>query len=142
MKLSISLAIFLAVSLAAPVSALAADTKSKTDAWGVVIQPKDPKEIISQFDRNKDGKIDRTEYTLGIVAFFIQLDKNDDGFLTPNEVPGMKPEAFKAIDTDGDGKISDYEFVTSDALKFEKVDANSDGFITADEIAAYQRSRG
>ena len=122
-------------------SAAAQDKKASTDAWGVVIQPRDPQKIIELFDRNKDGKVDRTEFTLGIVAFFVELDKNNDGFLTPDEVPGMKEEAFKAVDTDKDGKISDYEFVTADALKFEKIDANSDGYITADEIAAYQKSR-
>ncbi|MEM9684066.1 MAG: hypothetical protein AAF942_12430, partial [Pseudomonadota bacterium] len=121
--------------------ATAQDKKASTDAWGVVIQPRDPQKIIEMFDRNKDGKIDQTEYTLGIVAFFIRLDKNDDGFLTRDEVPGMKDEAFDMVDADKDGKISDYEFVTSDALKFDRVDTNSDGYITADEIAAYQKSR-
>lgn len=121
--------------------AAAQGKKSSSDAWGVVIQPRDPNEIVKMFDRNKDGKVDQTEYTLGIVAFFIRLDENDDGFLTRDEVPGMKDQAFDTVDADKDGKISDYEFVTSDALKFEKVDANADGFITADEIAAYQKSR-
>jgi Ca2+-binding EF-hand superfamily protein len=118
-----------------------AAAKTTDDAWGVAVKPRNPAEIITIFDENKDGKIDQIEYSVRIVIFFTKLDKNRDDFLTPGEVPGMSNTAFNEVDKNNDGKLSTYEFVTADSLKFSALDANGDGFISADEIRSYLEKR-
>ena len=124
-----------------PVLAQESGAKISKDAWGVVVQRKKAAEIIKFFDQNDDGKIDLTEYTLRIVAYFIKLDKNDDDFVPPDEIPTLHKRAFDEMDQNKDGKLSGYEFATAKSLDFEKIDANKDGFITLDEAAAYLAKR-
>ena len=40
--------------------------------------------FIAKFDKNGDGKVDRTEFT---GAHFSTFDKNGDGFIEPHEAP-------------------------------------------------------
>ena len=115
----------------------AAAKEGSDDAWGVVVKPQKAEEIVRKFDENGDGKIDRTEFSLRIVRFFNDLDRNRDDFVTRDEIPGLSKSAFDAIDANKDGKISAYEFVTADSLKFEAIDTDNDGFITVEEVAAY-----
>ena len=41
--------------------------------------------IVTQLDRNKDGKVSGDEYRAPIVARFDALDKNRDGVINPSE---------------------------------------------------------
>ena len=41
---------------------------------------------FSQVDKNGDGKIDKAEFVADAEAFFKILDRNSDGFLSPNEI--------------------------------------------------------
>jgi hypothetical protein len=42
---------------------------------------------LKALDANHDGFVDQTEYDAGSVASFKHMDKNNDGFLTPDEMP-------------------------------------------------------
>ena len=86
---------------------------------------------------------------------FSTLDKNQDGFVTTDEVPEDKQAKFeqmvKTFDKNGDGKLSREEFsatrevgpvVRPDAAAiFEQQDANRDGKLTADEIPEEHRGK-
>jgi EF hand len=109
-------------------------SNSATDAWALVVQPGDTASVVKFFDQNGDGKIDRTEHTIRIVAFVSKVDKNRDNVLTADELPRLDKRTFGEIDKDKDGKLSAYEFVTAKALQFEAIDASHDQFITAEEI--------
>ena len=43
--------------------------------------------FIVKFDKNKDGKVDNTEFT---GSHFKEMDKNGDGFIEPHEAPEGK----------------------------------------------------
>lgn len=140
-QIVVSFLIAWGASYSDPVLAQEPGAKVSKDVWGVVVERKKAAEIVKFFDENGDGKIDLTEYTLRIVAYFIKLDKNDDDFVTPDEVPTLEKRAFDEMDQNKDGKISGYEFATAKSLNFEKIDTNKDGFITVDEVAAYLAKR-
>jgi EF hand len=110
-----------------------------TDAWALVVTPGDTASIIKFFDANGDGKIDRTEHTMRIVAFVSKVDKNRDDALSPDELPRLDKRVFDQIDKNSDGKISAYEFMTAETLQFDVIDANHDQFITADEITEHMK---
>ena len=41
---------------------------------------------FKQADKNNDGKIDKAEFVADADAFFVLLDRNHDGVLSPNEI--------------------------------------------------------
>lgn len=114
-------------------------TNASCGTWGVVVKPRDPREIVRVFDENGDGKIDQTEYSTRIVNFFLKLDKKKNDFLTPDEVSGLGKDQFDEIDQNKDGKLSTYELLTAKSMSFGAIDTNSDRYITIDEIAAKQK---
>ncbi|MBI3839760.1 MAG: EF-hand domain-containing protein [Planctomycetia bacterium] len=94
------------------------------------------------------------------AAMFAQLDTNQDGQLTSDEIPAEKKRLFERLlrlaDKNGDGKLSRDEFTAGiqrkperpDAAKtagdagerpspeemFKRLDANGDGKVTLDEV--------
>jgi len=48
------------------------------------------KRMMMRLDKDGDGKVSRTEFPGGDEGF-AKLDKNKDGFITPDEVEGMEP---------------------------------------------------
>jgi Ca2+-binding EF-hand superfamily protein len=50
---------------------------------------------ILGMDKDGDGKVSRDEFT-GPPANFDRFDANKDGFITPDELPGPRPEPGKA----------------------------------------------
>ncbi|MFN0139456.1 MAG: hypothetical protein ACKVQW_05140 [Pyrinomonadaceae bacterium] len=47
---------------------------------------------VKDFDANKDGKIDSTEFQSAIDASFVRFDKNGDGSVDPNEIQRPRPD--------------------------------------------------
>jgi Ca2+-binding EF-hand superfamily protein len=91
-------------------------------------------------DKNNDGRL--TPEELPNPALFRQLDKNGDGIVTLDEVKGnaaggpVDMEArFKAMDKNGDGKLTADELPNPALLK--QLDKNGDGTVSLDEANAY-----
>jgi Ca2+-binding EF-hand superfamily protein len=102
-------------------------------------------ERLRAMDKDGDGKVSKAEFT-GRPQMFERLDRNRDGFLSRDELPGgnlgaatkgQPARRLRAMDKDGDGKISKEEF-TGRPQMFERLDKNKDGFITRDELPAGQ----
>ncbi len=82
-----------------------------------------------------------------------ELDMNQDGNLSKDEVTAHRAEKFSSADTNGDNLISADEFATftaaererkraeREAKRFAKLDADGDGFVTAEEHAALADER-
>jgi len=49
-------------------------------------------DLMTKFDANKDGKIEKSEWT-GPPYLFTRLDKNKDGVIVKKEVPSRIPSA-------------------------------------------------
>lgn len=67
---------------------------------------------------------------------FARLDKNRDGFVTPDEFPKRRPERVAGLDADKDGKVSRSEMVEGSLHRFDKLDANKDAQVTPEERRA------
>ncbi len=83
---------------------------------------RDIRPIFDQFDENKDGRIDRTEFRVGIVAVFEKLDANGDNGLDRDELPSVASLDFKRADSNDDGRLSAFEFTDSSFMKFDRFD--------------------
>ncbi len=111
----------------------------------------------AKLDANGDGVVDRTEAANHprLAGNFEQMDKNQDGKLSQEEMPprgerargksGHKArEMMNKLDSDQDGRISRAESAAGEgrlAGRFDEMDANQDGFIdtTDREIRGQQR---
>jgi len=82
----------ISVSLAIFSGSVFAAEPAKPKPAGLESQPPDAKKkpnmnqiaFIAKFDKNGDGKVDRTEFT---GSHFPTFDKNGDGFIEPHEAP-------------------------------------------------------
>ena len=98
---------------------------------------------MMRYDTNKDGVVDRTEWTTGQEARFKQLDTDKDGKLTKDELfsrtrqaPGTvlpsdrtlerQDSFFRRMDTDRDGTISKTEFMSQADRNFARCDTDKD----------------
>ncbi len=120
--------------------------------WMLSSQP-----VFQLLDFNGDGRLSQAE--IGQLSpRFVELDRNDDGTIAPNELPlvvslrasrsdrrletfasaGPASETandtdwFSAMDTNRDGNINRSEFL-GDASDFERLDLNLDGFVSRAE---------
>jgi len=100
-------------------------------------------------DVNRDGKVSLEEFTANMERnAFDNLDKNKDGFITPEEWSGAdfieekekEREIYKAIDKNAKKRISFPEF-SNYADKYSNIeeafmiqDKNKDGGLSPDEI--------
>jgi hypothetical protein len=98
--------------------------------------PSDPDEIFALFDTNGDDVIDRTEFDVNKIQVISAFDANRNGRIERDEVR-ISDENFQAADRDGDGQISGYEFNESPFGKFEALDADGDGLVTREEFRAF-----
>ena len=114
---------------------------------------------IMRYDTNKDGVVDRAEWTAGQEARFKRLDTNGDGKLTQDELFARTPAVgnsvlptdrqaqrqsayFQRLDTDKDGFVSFAEFMVQADRNFARCDVNKDGRTDTNECRqALQRSR-
>jgi hypothetical protein len=112
---------------------------------------------VMRYDTNKDGVVDRAEWTAGQQARFKRLDANGDGKLTQDELFARTPAVgnsvlpsdrqaqrqsayFQSLDTDKDGVVTLVEFMALGERNFARCDLNKDGRIdTAECRQALQR---
>ncbi len=72
---------------------------------------------------------------------FQKADKNNDGYLTKDEVGAERWEHIKIADVNNDNKVSQQEMKQAFAGmrpgdRFQKADKNNDGYLTEDEVGA------
>lgn len=84
---------------------------------------------------------------------FEELDLNNDGQVTLEELEGQQAARFAAADTDGDGALSEAELLARAEERagdratrmvtrmLERLDANEDGLIQADEMPERENDR-
>jgi len=82
-------------------------------------------DYLSRMDIDGDGRISLAEYQDWMSYAFDAMDRNRDGTLTPDELPGGKG---KPVTREG--------YRARIAATFNKQDANRDGFLDARELAA------
>ncbi len=129
------------------------------------------KDEWQKWDANKDGLIDRKEWTTyyrdynkrrieaqatrasnaksaapgskAIIKIIIEEDEEivPSTYHVGGKLPAGLPAWFAERDTDGDGQVSLYEWRLGkkDVAEFLKMDRNDDGFLTAEEMLHYQR---
>jgi Ca2+-binding EF-hand superfamily protein len=82
--------------------------------------------------------------------WFKSHDRDNDGYLTADEVIGYELKLMKRADKSGDGKLSLREFIAGippdqpDEIdryrrRFKAMDADHDGFVTPDEMTSFYR---
>ena len=68
---------------------------------------------------------------------FNRYDKNKDGKLTRTEVLATRVKAFQKLDTNHDNLLSFEEWAVKTANRFSEMDANGDGTVTRAEFDAF-----
>lgn len=89
--------------------------------------------VFSILDVDGDKKVTNTEFVLRKIDAFMAPDRNEDNYLTEDEVL-IAPEQFGLIDRNNDGKISGVEFIDSDYGQFGPYDADRDGKVDLQEL--------
>ncbi|EDY17042.1 Calcium-binding EF-hand-containing protein [Chthoniobacter flavus Ellin428] len=110
--------------------------------------------IISQFDRDHDGNVDINEWQNGANDGFVEMDKDQDGFISESEVDALSDDISEEIgrlgaaaavvlikkilftfDTDHDHRISKAEYEAGCTALFKLLDTNHDKLLTKAELA-------
>lgn len=82
-------------------------------------------QYLARMDVDRDGRVALSEYQAWMGYAFEKMDRNQDGQLTPDELPG------------GRGKpVSLVAHRETLAAAFHRQDGNRDGFLSARELAA------
>lgn len=84
---------------------------------------------MMRYDANKDGFVDRSEWSAGQDARFKQLDTDKDGRLSKDEMFSQTRQA------PGQVMPNDRQLERQDRF-FQQVDRNRDGFVSKDEFTA------
>jgi Ca2+-binding EF-hand superfamily protein len=95
-------------------------------------------------DSDKDGAVTRQEFLSHRSAQFARFDRNDDGYLSSNDVPrfarrranGKGQTLAAEFDSNGDGRVTRAEFVDGPTLGFDRMDANGDDVVARAEFEA------
>ncbi len=133
-------------------------------------EPPSPEELattLMAFDRNKDGRLSKSEAPERLQGLFARLDENSDGVLTADEIkkgaaaqplqtpargrgegregegrggPPRRDPFYSALDKNGDGVLSADE-ITGAAAALKALDANGDGVIGMEEVFPPGRGR-
>lgn len=105
-------------------------------------------DFVRSFDANKDGKIDRGEFTRAYEAMFEIMDVSGDGAIDSREFMRDPAQAFansarraettvRLYDADEDERLSPYEAPFWSSV-FQRADANKDGFVDVKELTQIQ----
>ncbi len=112
---------------AAAISALLLALSGAGTAAAQVVRASD---YLARMDVDGDGRVSLVEYQDWLSYAFDAMDRNRDGVLTPDELPGGKPAR-------GPGRtITRTEHRARLAAAFNRQDANRDGSLDASELAA------
>lgn len=84
-------------------------------------------------DMDGDRKVTFKEFAYRKMEAFSVPDRNEDGYLTEDEVL-LTPEQFDQADRDGDGAIRLLEFIDSRYGQFEIYDADRNGKVDLQEF--------
>jgi hypothetical protein len=107
-------------------------------------KPARPPSGVMRYDTNKDGAVDRAEWTAAQEARFKRLDANGDGKLTQDELFARTPAAgssvlptdrqmqrqsayFQRLDADKEGTVTLAEFMLQADSNFARCDLDNDG---------------
>ncbi len=123
---------------------------------------------FNAYDRNRNGFVTRQELRASTIASrknsskrarkgsFAQLDRNNDGFISKNEMPKQMKRKRLLYDINNDGRFSKHEFLqmrkgkvhgrTSYGAKtktqsFNQFDRNRDGIISKHEMTGVYRNK-
>lgn len=98
--------------------------------WAPAVQAQvsDTASYLQRMDSDGDGKVSEAEYLQWMLYAFDRMDRNGDGVLSADELPGGKGRA-----------ITREQQRQTIAQRFHKQDANGDGFLDARELAAPPR---
>jgi Ca2+-binding EF-hand superfamily protein len=120
---------------------LRAQTQDPNDDWQNRPQFDDwTAEGFRYLDRNRDGRVSRTEWSHD-RASFTRADRNGDGVLTRAEFlatesvseESPREERFETLDANNNGRIERYEWRGRDE-RFDTLDRNNDGVISRVEM--------
>ncbi|MFE3972035.1 hypothetical protein CR919_07370 [Stenotrophomonas sp. LMG 10879] len=98
--------------------------------WAPAVQAQvsDTTSYLQRMDSDGDGKVSEAEYLQWMLYAFDRMDRNGDGVLSGDELPGGKGRA-----------ITREQQRQTIVQRFHKQDANGDGFLDARELAAPPR---
>ncbi|MCF7221783.1 hypothetical protein [Marilutibacter chinensis] len=82
-------------------------------------------DYLSRMDGDQDGLVSLAEYQDWMSYAFVRMDRNGDGILTADELPGGRGDPVSLI-----------EHRAKLARTFLRQDQNRDGFLDARELAA------
>lgn len=85
-------------------------------------------DYLAKMDADGDGRVSLTEYQDWMTYAFDGMDRNRDGVLTPDELPGGKGRP-----------LTRSEHRARLAERFRRQDVDRDGFLDAKELAAPPR---
>jgi hypothetical protein len=85
-------------------------------------------EYLVRMDSDQDGRIALGEYQAWMSYAFEGMDRNHDGILMPDELPGGRGQPISLV-----------EHRDTLAERFRRQDADRDGYLNAQELAAPPR---
>jgi len=92
-------------------------------------------DMVGQMDKDKDGKVSKSEWT-GDPKAFAKYDKNSDGSIASDEKPSGMP-TLDLLDKNSDGKVTKDEFPADAAADmFNQFDKDKNGSLNESEIAS------
>ncbi|HZH43160.1 MAG TPA: hypothetical protein VEY50_03635 [Lysobacter sp.] len=97
-------------------------------AAGAAAQVREAGDYLTRMDSDRDGRIALAEYQAWMGYAFERMDRNRDGVLMPDELPGGRGR-----------QVSLAAHREALAATFRRQDTNRDGFLDARELAAPPR---
>jgi len=97
-------------------------------AGAATAQVTDSNEYLKRMDSDGDGRVSLAEYLAWMSYAFDQRDRNGDGVLSADELPGGRGKPVRRAD-----------HIATLSERFRKQDANGDGYLSAKELLAPPR---
>jgi Ca2+-binding EF-hand superfamily protein len=124
-------------------------TRPEIEASVLAQRTKHVSELITQQDKNKDGRISREESQMP-QRWFARTDGNSDGSVTREELLSQRAGKHGAgkhakgteMDANSDGKIDAAEVKLSAERMLKRLDKNADGTLQGDELKWRGHGRG